>query len=155
VRPAVRCGPGDATLLAAIHARSIEAPALRPPGGGLGGPSGDGGPRVVRVDPEDGAMAVFGDAPVVITVSHPVEPSSLGPRTIRLSSREGAVDGGLALSPDARVVIWTPRHRLRAGEHVVEVSGVRDRRGRDVAPHRSVFTVAHPSLDDLLEENAS
>jgi hypothetical protein len=37
---------------------------------------------------------------------------------------------------------------------VVEVSGVRDRCGRDVRPHRSVFTVAHPSLDELLEDIA-
>jgi hypothetical protein len=152
---ALRCGTGDARLLAAIHARSIDALSLRPPGGGLGGPGGEGGPRVVRVDPEDGTPAVFGDAPVVVTFSHAVEPATIGPRSVRLSASQQAVDGRLALSPDARVVIWTPVRPLAPGQHVVEVSGVRDRRGRDVRPHRSVFTVAHSSLDELLEDNVS
>jgi hypothetical protein len=108
---------------------------------------------VVRVDPVDGAAGVLGDAAVVLTFSHPVEPESLGSRTLRVRDGASAVDGQLALSPDGCVVIWMPQRSLRPGlEHVLEVSGVRDRRGRDVRPHQSTFTVGHHSLDALLED---
>jgi len=155
MRPALRCGSGDSALLGAIHARAVELPALRPPGGGFGGPGGDGAPWVVRVDPADGTAGVLADAPVVVTMSHPIEPGSLGPRTVRVRDGVQPVAGRMALSPDACVVIWTPERPLRSGlEHVVEVLGVRDLRGRDVRPHRSAFTVGHHTLDDLLEEPA-
>jgi hypothetical protein len=131
---------------------ALDVPTLRPHGAGLDGPTGDDAPRVLRVDPWDGATTVFGDAPVVITLSHAADPATLGPRTIRVRGEDEPARGGLAQSPDGRVVIWTPDTPLARGvAHTIEVSGVRDRRGREVLAHRSTFTVAHRSLDELLE----
>lgn len=131
-----------------------EGTALRAHGAGFTGSWTDG-PWVVRVDPADGASGVLGDAPVVVTLSHPADPASLSARTVRI--REGALPlpGHIALSPDGCVLMWMPDLPLQAGiEHVLEVSGLCDRRGREVRPHRSAFTVGHHTLDDLLEDKA-
>jgi len=131
-----------------------EGTSLRPYGTGLAGSGGDG-PWVIRVDPADGASGVLADAPVVLTLSHPADAATLTVRTVRV--REGALPlpGHIAVSPDGCVVIWIPELPLQAGvEHVLEVSGLRDRRGREVRPHRSAFTVGHHTLDDLLEDKA-
>ncbi|HET8646814.1 MAG TPA: Ig-like domain-containing protein, partial [Vicinamibacteria bacterium] len=131
---------------------ALETPSLRPHGL-LPGSFDEGGPRVIRIDPADGAEGVFGDAPVVITLSHAADATTLGPRSVRVCAGD-EIDGRLALSPDGRVVIWTAQQPLQAREHVVEVSGLRDRRGRDVRPHRSTFTVAYESLSALMEDPA-
>jgi hypothetical protein len=131
---------------------AIEVPGLRPHGTGLEGAGSDDPPRVLRVDPWDGATTVFGDAPVVITLSHAADAATLGPLTVRVCAPEEAAAGQLSQSPDGRVLIWTPDTPLARGVvHTVEVSGLCDRRGREVLPHRSAFTVAHRSLDELLE----
>lgn len=130
----------------------LDAPGLRPPGGTTDGAWSDDAPRVLRVDPWDGATTVFGDAPVVITLSHPADAGTLDTGTVRVCAGEHAACGRVAQSPDGRVVIWTPDTPLARGlRHTVEVSGLRDRRGREVLPHRSAFTVALRSLDELLE----
>jgi hypothetical protein len=137
-------------------AATTELPGLRPHGaGGFSGSWGDG-PWVIRVDPAAGAGGVLGDAPVVMTLSHPIEAASLtarGARAVRVWESLFPVPGHLALSPDGCVVIWIPQRPLRPGrEHVLEVCGLRDLRGREVRPHRSSFTVGHGTLDDLLED---
>ena len=131
-----------------------EVVGLRPHGSAFAGSWSDG-PWVVRSDPADGAGGVLADAPAVVTLSHPADAPTVTPTTVRV--REGALPlpGHIALSPDGCVVIWIPELPLQAGvEHVLEVSGLRDRRGREVRPHRSVFTVGHHTLEDLLEDKA-
>jgi hypothetical protein len=131
---------------------ALDPPALRPHGGAMDGAFSDDAPRVLRVDPWDGATTVFGDAPVVITLSHAADGGTLDARTVRICAGGHAACGHVTQSPDGRVVIWTPETPLARGlQHTVEVSGVRDRRGREVLPHRSAFTVALRSLDELLE----
>lgn len=106
----------------------------------------------MRVDPCDGATGVFRDAPVVVTLSHPVERASVGPLAVRITA-EGDVPGRLVVSPDGAVVIWTPDAPLGGSTtHVVDVSGLSDRGGREVCPHRSRFTTGDHALADLTEE---
>ena len=134
--------------------RPLAAPdpaGLRPYRNGFGG-SGSEGAWVVRVDPSAGAAGVLGDAPVVVTFSRPVASHGLGHRTLRVWEDQFPVTGRLTLSPDACVVIWSPERPMRAGmEHTVEIAGLRDPRGREVQRHRSVFTVGHHTLEDLLK----
>jgi hypothetical protein len=153
VRTALRCSGADTALLAAVHARASELPALRAHRALPGAPGDDDPPRVVRVDPLPGARGVFRDAAVVLALSHPLEPSSLGAHSVRVLARDESLPGALTLSPDGAMVVWTPRRPLPPGvEHVLEVTGLRDRRGRPVATHRSGFVAGHHTLDDLLHE---
>lgn len=106
----------------------------------FGGPWGDDPTRVVRVDPRDGVTGVFRDTPVLLRLSRPVERESLCDATVRVEDADGLVPGHLQLSPDDEVIIWRPARFLEGGvEHAVVVAGLRDRRGRDVTPHRSRF----------------
>jgi hypothetical protein len=108
---------------------------------------------VIRVDPRDGATGVFRDAPVVACLSHAADASSVGPETFRVEERGGAaVPGRLALSPDRAVVFWTAGRLLTPGiEHVVTADGLRDARGRTVAPYSSRFVPCDLVLGDLAE----
>lgn len=108
---------------------------------------------VLRVDPSDGAKGVFRDAPVVLSLSRPVEASSVSPETLRVREAGGAtVPGRLELSPDGSVVIWTGTRLLEPGvEHVVVAEGLRDLRGWEVAPHESRFVPCDFALGDPLE----
>jgi hypothetical protein len=122
--------------------------ALRPHVGGA--LPDDDAPRVLRVDPRPGARGVFRDAAVVFTLSHPLDPTSLGPQAVRVLASDAALAGGLALSPDRSIVVWTPQVPLPAvTEHVLEVIGLRDRYGRAVATHRSGFVAGLHTLDEL------
>jgi len=149
VRTSLRCASNDTALLAAIHVRATEAPALRPHGhGGL--PDGDETPHVLRVDPRPGARGVFRDAAVVLTLSHPLDPATLDLRAVRVLAADVELAGRLALSPDRSIVVWTPQEPLPAlTEHVLEVIGLRDWRGRAVAGYRSGFVAGLHTLDEL------
>jgi hypothetical protein len=128
---------------------------LRPHRPLVSGPPGDARARVVRVDPADGSAGVFLDATVVVTLSHPVDAATVGPATVRVRSEGEATPGALAVSPDGRVVIWTPLlPLLPCAPHVLTVDGVHDRCGREVIPHRSTFRCGPHTLQDLLEEPA-
>ena len=94
-------------------------------------------PTVLRVNPEDGAVGVFRDAPVIVSLSHPVDPGSLTPEAVRVETSDGAVvEGRVRPSPDGAVLIWTAARSLTAGTvHFVALRGLRDRRGLDLKPH--------------------
>jgi hypothetical protein len=106
---------------------------------------------VLRVDPRDGATGVFRDAAVVACLSHAAEPASVSAQTFRVEETgAGAVPGRVTLSPDRAVVVWTARRLLTPGvEHVVTADGLRDARGRTVAPHSSRFVPCDLVLADL------
>lgn len=114
------------------------------------GPPGDGRARVVRIDPGDDAVGVFRDDPVVATLSHPADLASVTPSAFRVTDDAGAVAGVVHPSPDARVLVWTASEALGAGEHTVVIEGLRDLRGREMAPHRSRFSACRFTSRDVM-----
>lgn len=108
-------------------------------------------PSVLRVNPEDGAVGVFRDAPVIVSLSHPVDPLQLAPDAVRVETSDGApVDGRVTASPDGAVLIWTAAAALSAGAiHFVALRGLRDRRGLELRPHVTRFVPCDLSLSDL------
>lgn len=107
-------------------------------------------PAVDAVDPGDGASQVLCDAPIVLHLSAPVDPSSLSPETVHVQDSGGPLAGWLKLSPDGHVVIWGGARPFRAGAlHFVVVRGLRDARGRLVPSHLSCFVPCDLARDDL------
>ena len=108
-------------------------------------------PSVLRVNPEDGAVGVFRDAPVIVSLSHPVDLRSLTPEAVRVETSDGAVvEGRVSPSPDGAVLIWTAVRTLTAGTvHFVALRGLRDRRGLDLKPHVTRFVPCDLTLSDL------
>ena len=152
MRTALRCAPTETALLAAIHARAADTPGLRPHGGS-GPHDEDGDPRVLRVDPPPGARGVFRDAAVVLTLSHPLDPATLGPQSVRVLAHDQSLPGAISWSPDRCIAVWLPAAPLPAHtEHVLEVIGLSDWRGRRVAFHRSGFVAGPYTLDELGQE---
>ncbi len=95
---------------------------------------------IERIDPEDGACAVFRDACVLARFTSPADPASLSSSTFRIEDDQGPVPARLHLSPDGRVLVWSAERLLVPGvEHMIHASGLRDLGGRPVAPHRSCF----------------
>ena len=154
MRPRLAAGRGEQAHLAAIHSRAVygaprvpaaatagsAAPGLRASTAGWDGPPGDRPARVVRIDPADGATGVFVDDPVVATLSHSADVGWTTADAVRVTDDIGEVPGRLRFSPDARVLVWTPQRPLRPGvEHTVTIAGLRDLRGREMAPHASRF----------------
>ena len=153
----------ERALLAAIHCwavygvpwlpatAAVSRPGLRSNTVGWDGPPGDRPARVVRIDPADGARGVFLDDPVVATLSHPADVASATPETFRVADDAGDVPGDLRFSPDARVLVWTPRRLLRGGiEHAVTIAGLRDLRGREMASHASRFAPCPFRAQDVM-----
>jgi hypothetical protein len=123
---------------------------LRSNGVVFGGPPDDGGPWVTRIDPRDGATGAFRDTPVLARLSHALDPATLTATSFRIERPSGPVPGRLMLSPDAKVVVWTPESLLEAGStHFVLASGLRDVLGREVAPHVSRFVPCDITWEDL------
>lgn len=111
---------------------------------------GDAAVWVLRTLPEDGAVFVLRDTPVLLRLSHAVDPESVDPRTLRVLDPTGDVPSEVGASADGLVVIWEPRRLLVPGaEHVVVARGLRDRRGRSVAEHWSRFVPCGLSREDL------
>lgn len=130
---------------------SVSRQGLRSNSVGWDGPPGGGPARVVRVEPPDGAIGVLRDDPVVVIVSHALDPASLSDDSFQVRGPAGPVPGQLRLSPDARVLVWTPGRLLDAnGGHEVRVSGLRDVRGLDVEPHLSQFVPCRLSASDVM-----
>lgn len=113
-------------------------------------PEAPGDVLVVRVDPADGAAGVFRDAAVVVRLSSPAQPRSVTADALKVVDATGRVPGTLRLSPDRRVVIWRAERLLAPDSvHFVVVSGLRDARGREVAPHLSRFLACRLVSGDL------
>lgn len=105
---------------------------------------------VMHTTPEDGAVFVLRDTPVLLRLSHAVDPSSVKASTVRVLDPEGDIPAGVRWTAFGHVVIWEPRRLLVPGvEHVVIARGLLDRRGREVAEHRSRFVPCGLSRDDL------
>jgi len=106
---------------------------------------------VTRVDPGDGATGVFRDARVLACLSHPADAATVHGGSFRVEeSGGGEVPGDLVLSPDCRLVIWIAARLLVPGiEHLVTADGLRDSRGRQIAPHRSRFIPCALARDDV------
>ena len=129
---------------------SVQRQGLRSNGVVFGGPPDDGPTCVVRVDPRHGSRGVFRDAPVVVSLSHPVEPGSLTSDTLRVEAEGDAVPGRLLMSPDGAVLIWMASAPLQPGvEHQVRAAGLRDWRGRPVEPHESWFVPCSLAIGDV------
>jgi hypothetical protein len=108
---------------------------------------------VTHATPEDGASFVLRDTPVLLRVSHAVEPASLTPGALRVLDPGGDVPGVVRWSAYGHVLIWEPLRLLVPGvEHVVIARGLRDRRGRDVAEHWSRFVACGLSSHDLRDD---
>lgn len=106
---------------------------------------------VTRVDPGDGATGVFRDAPVLACLSHPADAATVHGGSFRVEEPGGiAVPGEVLLSPDGRLLIWTAARLLAPGvEHWVTADGLKDHRGREVAPHRSRFVPCALARSDV------
>jgi len=106
--------------------------------------------RVLRIEPRDGATGVFRDTPIVASLSHALQPSSVTAEAFAVEDEDGAVPGRSALSADGRCVVWRAERLLVPGAtHRVTVSGLRDVRGRTMAPHRSGFVPCDLTFRDL------
>ncbi|HZM51295.1 MAG TPA: Ig-like domain-containing protein [Vicinamibacteria bacterium] len=106
--------------------------------------------RVLRIEPRDGATGVFRDTPIVASLSHALQPSSVTAEAFAVEDEDGAVPGRSALSADGRCVVWRAERLLVPGaRHRVTVSGLRDVRGRTMAPHRSGFVPCDLTFRDL------
>jgi hypothetical protein len=114
--------------------------------------AGDDPVRVLRVDPHDGATGVFRDTPIVASLSHPLQPSSVTPEAFAVEDEKGAVPGRPSLSADGRCVVWRPERLLDPGvPHRVKVAGLRDVRGRALAPHQSRFVPCDLTFRDVFD----
>ena len=114
-------------------------------------PLPDGPAWVTKVDPGDGATGVFRDALVLARLSHPADAASVHAGSFRVEERGGEqVPGDVLLSPDGRLLIWTAARLLAPGvEHLVTADGLKDHRGRHVAPHRSRFVPCALAREDV------
>lgn len=125
-------------------------------GGSVPPPFDEGEPMVLRVDPADGASGVFRDTPVIVSLSQPADAATVGRESFRVEAGgRTLVDGGIRLSPDGSVLIWTAARPLTPGVvHFVAIRGVCDRRGVPVRTHVSRFVPCDIALSDLLTPGA-
>jgi len=105
---------------------------------------------VMRTSPEDGAVFVLRDTPVLLRLSHPVDPTSLAGGSVRVLDPMGEVPASLRWVSEGQVLIWEPKRLLVPGvEHVVMARGLKDRLGRGIAEHWSRFVPCGLSREDL------
>jgi hypothetical protein len=113
-------------------------------------PVEDAPPQILFVEPEDGSTGVFLDTPVALRASVPLDPLSVGPESLRVHDDTGRVPGVARVLADACVVLWRASRPLRPQTiHFVVVDGLRDRRGRALAPHWSRFVPCGIGREDL------
>lgn len=110
---------------------------IRPPTSRLGG---ERVPSVVHVEPSDGLVGVFRDAPVIVRVSHPLDERSLERAEVCVRGPQGPVPGEVRLAGVGDVLVWTPAQPLLGdAPHFLVLRELHDRRGRALAPHVSRF----------------
>jgi hypothetical protein len=144
---AVAIVPQDAAGPAFV---TVTRQGLRSNGLAWGGPPGDGPAGVVRVDPPDGAVGVLADTPVVARLSHAVDPDSVTPASFQVWVHGTPAPGTLRRSPDGHLLVWSPSSALDPGVvHDVRIQGLKDLRGRQIAPHASSFTPCDLISPDL------
>lgn len=96
--------------------------------------------RIVAVDPVDGASGVFGDAAVVLSLSHVIDGGCLNPSCLAVHDPSGPVPGRVRLAEGGCLLVWTAGRRLVPGAvHFVIASGLRDAHGRAFPEHLSRF----------------
>ena len=114
--------------------------------------AGDDPLRVLHLDPTDGATGVFRDALVVASLSHALEAASVTVEAFAVEDQEGTVPGRAALTPDGRCLVWRAERLMVPGmAHRVTVAGLRDVRGRTLAPHRSRFVPCDLTYRDVFD----
>ena len=144
---AVAVVPSDASGPAPL---TVSRQGLRSNSLAWGGPPGDTPPRVVRIDPGEGAAGVFRDTPVVALLSHAADRQSLDPHVLVVTDASSRVPGRIVLSPDGRVLVWQSDRLLNAGEsHEVQCAGLRDLRGREITGLYTRFVPCDITWSDL------
>jgi hypothetical protein len=139
--------PADASGPAPL---SVSRQGLRSNSLSWGGPPGDTPPRVLRIDPSEGAVGVFRDTPVVALLSHCADRHSLDAHVLVVTDESSRVPGRVILSPDGLVLVWQPDRLLKAGvPHEVQCAGLRDLRGREIASLYSRFVPCDLTWTDL------
>ena len=114
--------------------------------------AGDDPVRIVHLDPTDGATGVFRDALVVASLSHPLEAASVTGDAFAVEDEDGAVPGRVMLSLDRRCLVWRAQRLLVSGvAHRITVAGLKDQRGRTMAPHRSRFVPCDLTYRDVFD----
>lgn len=122
--------------------------ALRAP---VGGASSASPAWVRRVEPADGERLVLCDTPVVLLVSHALDPRSVSLESVRVLDPLGDLPGSVRVSSDGRLLIWEGSDLFVPGAlHTVRVSGLRDVAGVIVQDHESRFTTCGLRRLDLL-----
>ena len=131
-------------------ALTVTRRALRASSQSWGGSPGDVAPRVLRIDPGEGARGVFRDTPIVALLSHAAARHSLEAHVFVVTDRGSRVPGRVVLSPDGRVLVWQADRLLKAGEwHEARCAGLRDLRGREIAGLSSRFVPCDITWSDL------
>ena len=104
-------------------------------------------PSVTGVFPGDGAVDVSRSTTVVVSMTEPVDPSTVTPLSVSLSSAGIKVEGKLSLSSDGRLVTFDPVAALAADtSFAIEVTGaLRDRAGNGAIPFGATFDTASAS----------
>jgi hypothetical protein len=144
---AVAVVPADASGPAAL---TVSRQGLRSNSLAWGGSPGDTPPRVLRIDPGEGAAGVFRDTPVVALLSHAADRQSLDAHVLVVTDASSRVPGRVVLSPDGRVLVWQSDRLLKAGEsHEVQCAGLRDLRGREIAGLFTRFVPCDIAWSDL------
>ena len=114
-------------------------------------PNPDAPLTIRRADPGDGATGVFCDTPVLLMLSGAADDTALAGCVWVEEAGQAIVPGQVEISPDGALLIWTAARLLRPGaEHVVVVSGLRDRKGREWPLFKSRFVTSDLALRDLL-----
>jgi len=110
----------------------------------------DDPPRVQRIDPPPDSCGVFRDAPVVLSLTHPVDPGTADARTVAVADAEGVIPASVEVILDGRFVVWRAQRLLAPGElHLVYLEGLRDHRGRAFPPFSSCFFPCDLASTDL------
>jgi len=99
------------------------------------------GPTVVQVSPPNGATGAPVNAQVVVQLSEPVDPISVGSSAVTVSGGGGNVAGAISVSSDQTRLTFTPTNVLAVStSYTVGVSGFTDVAGNAAVPFTSSFS---------------